>query len=120
MNIRLTDHFTLDEFRCPCCGQVNAAAATMLAKRLQPVRDVYGVMRIVSGFRCPKHNAAEGGKQFSQHLCGLAADIECTSDADRLELLSLLISNGFPRLGVGRSIIHADIGTITGPLLWVY
>jgi len=120
MNIRLTDHFTLDEFRCPCCGQVNAAAATMLAKRLQPVRDVYGAMRIVSGFRCPKHNEAVGGKQFSQHLCGLAADIACDNDANRFELVTILLANNFKRIGIGRLIIHADIGTITGPVIWVY
>lgn len=120
MNLQLTPNFSLDEFRCKCCNQVNTPAATMLATRLQLIRDVYGVMRIVSGFRCPKNNEAEGGKQFSQHLCGLAADIECLSDADRHQLIKLLLEFGFPRIGVGRHIIHADIGTITGPIIWVY
>ena len=92
----------------------------MLAKRLQEVRDEYGVMRIVSGFRCQKQNELVGGKTFSQHLCGLAADIACDDDVSRRQLLLLLLQFGFPRLGIHRHFIHADIGTITGPLLWVY
>lgn len=120
MNTRLTPNFHLDEFRCKCCGQVNTPAATMLARRLQEVRDEYGVMRIVSGFRCPKQNELVGGKMFSQHLVGLAADIACDDDVDRRRLLLLLLQFGFPRLGIGQHIIHADIGTITGPVIWVY
>ena len=120
MNIRLTDSFTLDEFRRPCCGDVIEAAARALATRLEEVRLEYGPMRIVSGFRCPKHNAAVGGKQFSQHLCGLAADIACDNDANRFELVTILLANNFKRIGIGRLIIHADIGTITGPVIWVY
>jgi uncharacterized protein YcbK (DUF882 family) len=118
--MQLTPNFTLDEFRCRHCGDVNEKAARALAIRLQMVRDIYGVMRIVSGFRCPVQNELVGGKMFSQHLCGLAADIACDDDADRRRLLKLLIDLGFPRLGIGQHIIHADIGTITGPLIWVY
>ena len=120
MNQQLTPNFSLDEFRCKCCNQVNTPAATMLANAVQPVRDEYGVMRIISGFRCPKQNEKVGGRQFSQHLIGLAMDIECVSDADRFELVTLLLKHGFKRLGIAGLFIHADIGTITGPTLWVY
>lgn len=116
----LTPNFSLDEFRCKCCGQVNTPMASALARRLQEVRNEYGIMRIVSGFRCPKQNELVGGKTFSQHLCGLAADIACDDDVSRRHLLMLLLQFGFPRLGIGQHIIHADIGTITGPLIWVY
>jgi uncharacterized protein YcbK (DUF882 family) len=92
----------------------------MLARRLQEARNEYGLMRIVSGFRCPRHNEKVGGKTFSQHLVGLAADIECDDDVSRRHLLLLLLAYGFPRLGIGQHIIHADIGTITGPIIWVY
>jgi uncharacterized protein YcbK (DUF882 family) len=116
----LTTNFSLDEFRCRHCGDVNAANAHALAQRLQQVRDVYGPMKIVSGFRCQVHNELIGGKTFSQHLVGLAADLECDNDPDRYRLLKLLIDFHFPRIGIGAHIIHADIGTITGPLIWVY
>jgi uncharacterized protein YcbK (DUF882 family) len=120
MNQQLTPNFTLDEFRCPCCRDVRHDSALALAKRLQMVRDVYGPMRIVSGFRCPRQNEHVGGKMFSQHLVGLAADILCFDDADRYRLLKLLIDLHFLRLGIGSGFIHADIGAVTGPLIWVY
>jgi len=120
MNNRLTDHFALDEFRCPCCHDVNEAAARALATRLEEVRLEFGPMRIESGFRCPRQNEHVGGRPFSQHLVGLAADIQCTDDADRYRLMMLLLSLGFKRLGIGKTIIHADIGTITGPVIWTY
>lgn len=116
----LTTNFNLDEFRCRHCGDVNAANAHILAQRLQQVRDTYGPMRIVSGFRCKVQNELEDGAFYSQHLVGLAADIACDNDPDRYRLLKLLIDFHFPRLGIGAHIIHADIGTITGPLIWVY
>ena len=118
--MQLTPNFSLDEFRCPCCGDVIEAAARALAERLQPVRDQYGPMHIWSGFRCFKHNQVVGGRPFSQHLVGLAADIACSGDADRFLLLTELVKNGFRRIGIGKLIIHADISTITGPVIWTY
>jgi uncharacterized protein YcbK (DUF882 family) len=118
--MRLTPNFRLDEFRCRHCGDVNAANAHILAQQLQQVRDIYGPMRIVSGFRCKVQNELEHGAFYSQHLVGLAADIACDNDQDRYRLLKLLIDFHFPRLGIGAHIIHADIGTITGPIIWVY
>ena len=120
MNQQLTPNFTLDEFRCKCCGQVNTPAASRLARELQKVRDEYGVMRIISSFRCQHQNDIVGGKMFSQHLVGLAADIACNDDVSRRHLLMLLLGYQFPRIGISQNFIHADIGTITGPLIWVY
>lgn len=77
-------------------------------------------MEIASGFRCPRQNELAGGRPFSQHLVGLAADIVCTTDSDRFELVRLLLNFGFRRIGIGRRIVHADIATVTGPLIWTY
>jgi uncharacterized protein YcbK (DUF882 family) len=120
LNQQLSPNFSLAEFQCHCCGQVNTPAATTLAKRLQQVRDEYGPMRLISAFRCHNQNDKCGGKLFSQHLVGLAADIACDDDVSRRHLLSLLIGYQFPRIGISQHFIHADIGTITGPLIWVY
>ena len=120
MNQQLTPNFSLDEFRCSCCGQVNTPAATRLAIELQHVRDEYGPIRIISSFRCQHQNDKVGGKLFSQHLVGLAADIACDDDISRRHLLTLLLAYQFPRIGIGQYFIHADLGTITGPLIWVY
>ena len=42
---------------------------------LEPLRRRFGVLRITSGYRCPKLNALVGGSPTSQHLQGEAADI---------------------------------------------
>jgi uncharacterized protein YcbK (DUF882 family) len=117
---QLTPHFNLSEFRCPCCNDVNRAAARALAERLEPVREAFGPIHVWSGFRCPKQNARVGGATFSQHLLGLAADIDCTDDAARFTLIRSLLEHGFKRIGIAKLYVHADIGTPTGPLIWTY
>lgn len=43
---------------------------------LQPIRDYFGPIRVLSGFRCSRLNTALGGSKHSNHLFGYAADIE--------------------------------------------
>lgn len=43
---------------------------------LQPVRDKFGQIRITSGYRCPEVNRLVGGSTNSNHVLGIAADIE--------------------------------------------
>lgn len=118
--MQLTPHFHLDEFRCPCCNDVIQSAAQKLAEALEPARELFGPIHIRSGYRCPRHNTASKGTLFSQHLLGLAADITIAGDAARFELITALIESGFNRLGIGRQIVHADIGTPTVPVIWTY
>jgi uncharacterized protein YcbK (DUF882 family) len=116
---KITQHFSLSEFRCKCgCGGVNEAAATALALALENTRLHYGPILIASGFRCPAYNAAVGGKPGSMHLLGLAADIPVYSDSDRFRLLDALLYS-FDRIGIGKSIVHADIGAPHG-VAWTY
>lgn len=117
---QLTLHFYLSEFRCPCCFDVIEAAALRVAQALEPVRAVFGPVQIQSGFRCAKHNAAVNGVTFSQHLVGLAADIAVDTDSDRFVLVKALLDFGFKRIGIAARHVHADIGAITGPVLWTY
>jgi zinc D-Ala-D-Ala carboxypeptidase len=51
---------------------------TLCSELLQPLRDLLpnGILRISSGYRCERLNREVGGKQTSQHLSGLAADVE--------------------------------------------
>lgn len=42
---------------------------------LEPLREVFGPLHVVSGYRCPELNVAVGGKPKSQHIQGLAADV---------------------------------------------
>lgn len=71
---RLSRHFTAAEFRCSHC---HAAVVTpQLIRTLEYVRaHINKPLPIVSGYRCPIHNAAVGGAENSQHMYGTAADI---------------------------------------------
>lgn len=71
----ISKHFSEAELTCKCgCGQliVDTALIGVLefirARFMRPVH-------ILSGNRCPAHNAECGGSPNSQHLVGKAADI---------------------------------------------
>lgn len=81
--VTLSRDFTLKEFLRTATGLPNDPTADrQLANMirlcrmiLQPVRDVFGPLRVTSGFRSPEVNAAVSGSDKSQHLEGEAADI---------------------------------------------
>ncbi len=116
----LTKHFRLGELWCPCCHGVQISNLRRLCLKLECVRSGYGPMEIASGFRCHLHNMEEGGRTFSRHLVGKAADIKVWTDGDRYKLVQALLKNGFRRIGIGKTIIHADIEESTIPVLWTY
>lgn len=60
-------NFTLDEFRCKCCGLL--VIDPVLVYGVQAYRDKTGLPTyVMSGCRCPAHNEAEGGVTDSMHL----------------------------------------------------
>lgn len=63
-----------------------------LAKNvLQPIRDKYGKPIIItSGYRCLDLNKAVGGVSNSQHLLGLAADIDVGTVNDNKLLFNMI------------------------------
>lgn len=61
---------------------------------LEPVRKSYGgPIRVTSGFRCKLLNQVVGGVANSQHMQGLAADLQA-SDLSRLK--EIIIGSGVP------------------------
>ena len=61
---------------------------------LDPVRKAYGKpIKVSSGFRCSLLNSAVGGVDNSQHLQGLAADLQVN---DLKELKQAVINSGVP------------------------
>lgn len=58
---------------------------------LDPLRDAWGgPIRVNSGYRCPRLNAAVGGTPTSQHQRGEAADITVGSRSANRRLLALI------------------------------
>ena len=95
METRISKNFTLEEFTAsdtakakgisniPSTQQV-ANLCALVHHVLQPLRDAMGhEIKIGSGYRCPRLNAAVGGVSNSQHLNGEAADL-CI-DGDRIK-----------------------------------
>ena len=65
-------------------------------------------MRILSGYRCPKHNKAVGGAKSSQHMLGTAADIvvEGVSVGDVAIAAGAVLGD---RGGIGRYLKHGFV-----------
>jgi zinc D-Ala-D-Ala carboxypeptidase len=116
----MSQHFKPEEFKCPHCFE-NKISLEFI-DRLEEVRKVYGKpMAIVSGYRCPAHNAAVGGVDSSAHTEGLAADIACSFAGDRMRMVEIAIGEGFRRIGIGRTFLHIDISTtLPQNVIWLY
>lgn len=95
MATRISKNFTLGEFISSDTAKANgisnipntqqvANICALVHHVLQPLRDAMGQeIKIGSGYRCPRLNAAVGGVSNSQHLNGEAADL-CI-DGDKLK-----------------------------------
>ena len=59
---------------------------------LQPIREVHGRVNINSGLRVLELNRKIGSGDNSQHVLGMAADLECPS-IDNLKLAKWIESN---------------------------
>lgn len=76
---------------------------------------------ITSGFRSQSYERSKGRKGSSSHCKGLAVDISTIDSHTRFKVLGALILAGFPRLGVGKTFIHADIDeTKAHPIVFHY
>ena len=116
----LSPHFSRSEFACRCnCGFASVDAA--LITGLEQLRAMLGVpIRILSGCRCPKHNAAVGGAKNSQHMLGKAADICVDATPDlRVSAEELFrYAQGVPQFGGfgvdnERHFLHVDTRAVT-------
>jgi len=113
-------HFSFVEFRCKCGGRYSNCQRCWIARatvlELEKYRKSLGQgISIVSGCRCPSHNAAVGGASRSQHMTGKAVDFAA------LKSVSWFRSRGiFNGLGYNRSngrVRHGDQSTTRS---WVY
>jgi uncharacterized protein YcbK (DUF882 family) len=101
-------HFDISEFNCKCCGMNNMNVKTL--EMLDLARSYSGVSYIIlSGYRCPKHNIAEGSISLN-HVQGRAADIKALTNQIRGKILRGLYKAGFKRVGLSimHGYIHAD------------
>ena len=79
-----TKNFKVSEFTCHCgCGgnEIDQRVINMC----QTIREAIGVpVRVNSGYRCKKHNAAVSKVPNSYHTQGLAADLACILGSSKM------------------------------------
>lgn len=105
----LSPHFTDEEFRCECCGDLIVDARLVMA--LEEMRRIANTpIYVTSGYRCERHNAEVGGEKNSQHLTGRAADISSRIGVDRLRSIAQGIAwvNGIG-YDPARGFLHVDV-----------
>lgn len=100
----MSEHFRPVEFACPHCGV--ELVRPRLVQHLEVLRRLVAhPIHIVSGYRCPPHNADVGGAANSQHMYAAAADLRegvCSVDTARRV--------GFTGVGrKGRWAVHVDV-----------
>ncbi len=95
------------ELACRHCGEIYIWPDFL--DRLQKARtQINRPFHILSGHRCPLHNAKVGGAPFSQHL-KLAVDISLQGH-DRFDLLDACRAAGFTGFGFYQTFLHIDLG----------
>jgi uncharacterized protein YcbK (DUF882 family) len=116
-------HFTLHEFKCPCCGENKIK--TEFVNLLDNIRERAGVpMVVTSGYRCPTYDISLGGK--GNHPTGYAADIAIGNSYIRHAILEAAYHLDVERIGVGQNFVHLDIldqflnYNKPAPRTWVY
>lgn len=76
---------------------------------------------VTSGFRSQAYERSKGRKGSSSHCKGLAVDVSAINSHLRFKIVAALLYAGFPRLGIGKTFIHADIDeTKPHPIIFHY
>ena len=108
-------YFTIYEFDSPDLPGSGEFMSQDFLDLLEKARERAGIPFIItSGYRTREHSEnlkSQGYKvsKDSAHRLGLAADIKCTTSANRYKIIEALLYVGINRIGVGRSFIHADL-----------
>lgn len=119
-----TKNFKASEFACHHCGENKIDQKVI--DLCQKIRDALGVpVRVNSGYRCAKHNAAVGGVRGSKHTLGMAADLSSSVNArDMFDKVKQLQAKGeIPELGYcilykRKNFIHVDIAKRPSGNMW--
>jgi len=116
--IKPISHFTGD-LNCKHCGKVGPYAEnySKLVAKLEKLRTAIGnkPIHVLSGYRCPTHNAEVGGATNSYHMQDMAADIYVDGmSVDQVATAAISVGFG----GIGRyydqQFTHVDIGPVAG------
>lgn len=108
---KVSKYFSQDELACKCCGVYKADKRLLTV--LDEIREKVGKpVIILSGYRCPKHNAKVGGAPNSKHMLGIACDITVHGmQARQLYAIASEVLKGKGGLGYypKENFVHVDV-----------
>lgn len=114
-------YFTEEEFNKarPSCSLRDMNEQFMA--RLDEARHLSGVPFIVnSAYRSKQYEIEKGRTGTSSHCLGLAIDLACSSNFNRLCIIEALLRVGFRRIGIGKTFIHVDYDSTKNASIWLY
>ena len=76
---------------------------------------------LTCAYRSQAYERSKGRKGSSSHCKGLAVDISAVDSHARFKIVAGLLLSGFPRIGIGKRFVHADIDeTKAHPIIFHY
>ena len=122
--MKLSEHFDTDTdtmLVCQCgCGMGTRAEHWQpgVAELIEAIRARVGSLTALSGYRCPRHNAAVAISERSQHSIGAAVDLACPDGLTLVEFhavcLEVVNTLTAGQGGVGfyptQGFVHVDRG----------
>jgi len=114
----LSDNFSESEFKCPCCGETKIKCKLIIA--LEELRSsIHKPIKILSGYRCERHNHEIGGARQSRHLISDASDIYVPGLSLMRLVMTALCVKAFENGGIGLYIPYKDGNRWRGNFLHV-
>jgi len=116
--MKLTENFSLHEFRCKDGSDVPAEFMNNvqeLADNLQVLRDhIQKPIIVISGYRSPEYNKKIGGARRSQHMLAKAGDLivkDMTPSEVKSAILHLIKEGKMKKGGIGlyTHFTHYDV-----------
>lgn len=109
---QLTANFNTREFDCKCGRYCSTTKLDeKLVEYLQQIRTHFNQpIFITSGYRCPTHNANEGGSSGSYHTKGQACDFR-VNGVSPTEVCKYAESIGIKGIGIYDNFTHIDTRT---------
>lgn len=114
--------FTESEFRhcVPPCSLQDMDQQFMI--QLDNARKQAGIPFVLnSAFRSVAYEKSKGRSGAGDHPQHKGVDIRCNTSSNRMKIVRALLENGFTRIGIGKTYIHAGMGKdLPQNVIWHY
>lgn len=115
-------YFTEAEFRrCtpPCSLQ---DMDQQFIRQLDAARASAGIPFVLnSAYRSRAWELSKGRTGRGDHPQGRGVDIRCNTSANRMKIVRALLDNGFRRIGIANTYVHAGLGKdLPQDVMWDY